>query len=122
MTDPVSRLGEIRARFRDAEELRGRASRADVGWLLEHIEQLQQSMQAQRAAINQLQELQPTVQMPSVRACKIHGESFRIVEAERDGLQAQRQAVLGLLNKHIDDIDLFVAVQIRAALGADDDR
>lgn len=39
MTDPVSRLGEIKARR--AKITKGPGHLDDVGWLLEHIEQLQ---------------------------------------------------------------------------------
>jgi hypothetical protein len=122
MADPVSRLGEIKARHRDAELLRGRMGRADVGWLLEHIEQLQDEID-RRNTPWQTSDLwgRMSAADPEIREALIQAWN------ERDRLGAQRQSVLDLCDRNASEVypagifDPFIQL-LRIALGADDDR
>lgn len=92
---------------------------ADVGWLLEHIEQLQAAHELMAAQFRIMQQE------------KEHGwrEAGRI-EVERDVLRSQRQAVLDLCDarqRYVDEhepdsLPVVWIREIRSALGADDDR
>lgn len=170
MTDSVSRLGEIRARigvtlkvFDEAykqmpcncpgggvrtEQCRvagvanvaGHELLADVGWLLEHIEQLQAEIERRNTPWQQSDLWgRMSAADPEIREALIQAWN------ERDRLSAQRQAVLDLCDKDEalhrriwDEMDDYADIghpkgpypgraiciidEVRSALGADDDR
>lgn len=124
MTDSSSRLAEIKAAAAtnglDAEQ---------VGWLLEHVEQLQAEVAACRDSDdfdpNPLIHVYDDMRTERDMALRMHQVQFE--RANR--FQAQRRAVLDLCDvaNHTDVIhgliDTLVPVAaVRSALGADDDR
>lgn len=85
--DPVSRLGEIRARRERFD-----VSQEDVGWLLEHIEQLQADSAGNAAGLRYWNRRY-------VETARQHAVDIAVKDAyraERDELKAQRRAVLDL--------------------------
>lgn len=124
---PVDRLNEIRLRRLAAAEAwastslswsetveRTIASSADVGWLLDHIEQLQGELDACRRW--------QAKRVVAISADPIFGAAV----AEVEELRAQRQAVLGLCDK-VELLPLHYAQtmelvrDLREALGVDRD-
>jgi len=104
MADPSSRLGEIREEVRNGYLI----DAADVGWLLEHVEQLRGEL--------------------ADRDTSLEDGTERYL-AESHAWEAQRQAVLNLCDKATTrprgrgGLELVVPVgAVRKALGADDDR
>lgn len=111
MTDPVSRLGEIKARRDALTEKYGNVALpgvgpliADVGWLLEHIEQLQRERDELNTLVSEMGE-------------ELTGRAAMAAELGR--LRAQRQAALRICDEVWSDP--FQCGRVRAALGADDD-
>jgi len=91
------------------------AAPVDVRWLLEHVEQ-------QRAEVERWRGLHVDGCFQAVEslrhAVQQIGDAHDASMSEVAQLRRSRQIAIDLLNKHVDDIDLFVAVQIRAVLGA----
>jgi len=166
MTDPSSRLGEIKARLshitpgpwevargsdwddenrparyvrfspisdstvmaRDEDAEFIAAAPVDVGWLLEHVEQLQAEVAACRDADdfdpNPLIHVYDDMRTERDMALRMHQVQFE--RANR--LQARRRVVLDLCDSasHTDVVHGLIATlvpvaAVRAALGADDD-
>ena len=115
MTDPVSRLGEIRERFtypRPDSELFQRDR--DVEWLLEHIEQLQRD----------ITEMDSAYASKASECTDLHGLCMR-QRKELAGLRSFAQSLLTLETdmKARAGAGLGTIIdQARTALGADDDR
>lgn len=108
MPDPVDRLGEIRARrealaFGPAADDFIRNSAADVGWLLEHVEQLQATLR-QADAVSSARAVDLRClreQRDDLLATLETVQELRVAaSSEAQQLQAQRQSVLDLCDKH----------------------
>ena len=122
MTDPSSRLGEIKARQEAAMSLlaesgyTGRAPgsvaaltdlAADSGWLLEHVEQLRAELTEADAVVSDVTE-------------QLTGRALMVADLAR--LREQRQALLDVCAERTAHGRPFIDLAtVRHLLGADDD-
>jgi hypothetical protein len=134
MTGDLSRLAEIRAHFSAQHKGPWYAPTwAEVGWLLEHIEQQRVEVERLQEALNR--RLSPVTsewltklhdrahQQPQSRVWRIVDTLVHQVDAEQlraTELRAQRQAVLDLCDRDLPGLvyGYVRSKDVRAALGA----